>query len=79
MPLACRELTAAGRLYVPAHRVEAKVRHRAAAVPATVEEAPGGFRVRFDEPVEAVARGQVAALYVDEAVVGAGVITGSSG
>ena len=77
--LACRELTADGRLYVPAERVEAKVRHRAAAVPATVEDAPGGFRVRFDEPVEAVAPGQVAALYVDDAVVGAGVITGTSG
>ena len=59
---------------MPAERVEAKVRHRAAAVPATVEEAPNGFRVRFDEPVEAVARGQIAALYVDDAVVGAGVI-----
>ncbi len=77
--LACRELTADGRLYVPAERVEAKVRHRAAAAPATVEEAPNGFRVRFDEPVEAVARGQIAALYVDDAVVGAGVITGTSG
>jgi tRNA-uridine 2-sulfurtransferase len=75
--LACSELTAHGRLYVAAERVEAKVRHRAPAVPATVDATPDGFRVRFDEPVEAVAPGQVAALYMDDAVVGAGVIVGT--
>ena len=73
--LACAELTVRGRLYVSCGRGEVKVRHRAAAVPATVDETSGGFRVRFDDPAEAVAPGQVAALYVDDAVVGAGVIT----
>jgi tRNA-uridine 2-sulfurtransferase len=72
--LACRELTATGRLYVPADRVAAKVRHRAPAAPATVENLTDGFRVRFDDPVDAVAPGQVVALYDDDAIVGAGVI-----
>ncbi len=72
--LACTELTARGRLYVDCERADVKVRHRASAAPATVEETEGGFRVRFDRPVEAVAPGQVAAVYVDDAVVGAGSI-----
>jgi tRNA U34 2-thiouridine synthase MnmA/TrmU len=33
--------------------------------------------LELEEPAEAVARGQVAVLYDDDAVVGAGVITGS--
>jgi tRNA-uridine 2-sulfurtransferase len=72
--LACRSLTASGRLYVPTGRAEVKVRHRAPAVAACVETTADGFRASFDEPVDAVAPGQIAALYVDEAVVGAGVI-----
>jgi tRNA-specific 2-thiouridylase len=73
--LASLELTARGRLYLATERAEVKVRHRGHATPATVEQRDGGFRVVFDEPVEAVAPGQVAALYVDDAIVGAGVIT----
>jgi tRNA-specific 2-thiouridylase len=73
--LACRELNAEGRLYQPCSRAGVKVRHRAPIVPAAVEETTGGFRVGFDEPVDAVAAGQTAVLYVDDAVVGAGVIT----
>jgi tRNA-specific 2-thiouridylase len=76
--LSSRSLTARGRLYVPTERAEVKVRHRGAAMPGTVDPADGGFVVVFDDPVEAVAPGQVAALYVDDAVVGAGVITGST-
>ena len=76
--LACSGLTARGRLYLPTDRAAVKVRHRAPAVPAVVQKTDDGFRVRFVEPVEAVAPGQTAALYVDGAVVGAGVITGTS-
>lgn len=73
--LSCRRLAAQGRIYVPTDRAHVKVRHRAVAVPADVEETGDGFVLSFDEPVDAVARGQVAALYVDDAIVGAGVIT----
>jgi tRNA-specific 2-thiouridylase len=71
---------AEGRLYLPVTRAEVKLRYRSAAVDATVDEVDGGFELALDEPVEAVAPGQVAVLYSDDAVVGAGVIrrTGSS-
>jgi tRNA U34 2-thiouridine synthase MnmA/TrmU len=39
----------------------------------------GGFQVELDEPVDAVAPGQVAVLYDDDAVVGAGVIESATG
>jgi tRNA-uridine 2-sulfurtransferase len=77
--LACAELTARGRLYLPCDRAEVKVRHRALAVPAGVEPTEDGFRVLFDDPVDAVAAGQTAALYVDDAIVGAGTITHVAG
>ncbi len=73
--LSCRRLTARGRIHLSTGRAEVKVRHRATAVSADVEETSDGFQVVFDEPADAVARGQVAALYVDDAIVGAGVIT----
>lgn len=72
--LRSRRVSAYGRLYVPAERVEAKLRYRSAAVAATVEPTAGGFTLLLDEPQEAVAPGQVAVLYEDDAVVGAGVI-----
>jgi tRNA-uridine 2-sulfurtransferase len=72
--LARREVTAEGRLYVPATLVQAKVRYRSPAAPATVEPCPGGFRLSFDEPVYAVAPGQAAVVYEDDVVVGAGTI-----
>jgi tRNA-specific 2-thiouridylase len=65
---------ATGRLYVPATRVQVKVRYRSEPVPATVEETAGGFTLTLETPVTAVARGQVAVLYDDDTVVGAGVI-----
>ena len=73
--LSCRSLTARGGIHLSTLRAEVKVRHRAPAVSADVEATSDGFRVRFDEPVAAVACGQVAALYVDDAIVGSGVIT----
>ena len=38
-----------------------------------------GFSLELDEPVDAVAPGQVAVLYDDDAVVGAGVIESATG
>ena len=67
-----------GRLHTDGTRVEAKLRYRSPAIPATVERAAGGFELRLDTPAYAVARGQAAVLYADDAVVGAGVITSAS-
>jgi len=72
--LARETVAAAGRLYVSATRVDAKLRYRSPAVAAKVEERPGGFLVALDEPAYGVARGQAAVLYEDDAVVGAGII-----
>jgi tRNA U34 2-thiouridine synthase MnmA/TrmU len=65
----------AGRLYLPARRVAAKLRYRSAAVPATVTETADGFSLDLDEPVTGIARGQVAVLYAGDVVAGAGIIT----
>ena len=73
--LARRRVTARGRLYVPAERVEAKLRYRSPGVSATVAATASGFGVRLDEPAYGVARGQTAVLYEGDAVVGAGVIS----
>jgi tRNA-specific 2-thiouridylase len=73
--LARREITARGRLYAAAERVEAKLRYRSPAVAATVEETPRGFRLSLDEPAFGVAAGQAAVLYDGDVVVGHGTIT----
>ena len=65
---------AEGALYVPVTRAEAKLRYRSAPVRATVVQIEDGFSLELDDPVEAAAPGQVAVLYDDGAVVGAGVI-----
>jgi tRNA U34 2-thiouridine synthase MnmA/TrmU len=44
-------------------------------VRADVVVTDGGFELELDTPAYGVARGQVAVLYEDDAVVGAGVIT----
>jgi tRNA-specific 2-thiouridylase len=72
--LRTNRVRADGRLYVPVSRAEAKLRYRSPPVEATVEEVEGGFALELHEPVEAVAPGQVAVLYDDGAVVGAGLI-----
>ena len=74
--LRVRRIEARGRLYAPVARAEAKLRYRAPALPARVRAAGDGFALELEEPAEAVARGQVAALYDGDAVVGAGVIVG---
>ena len=75
--LARTEVTARGRLYVEAERVEAKLRYRSPAVPARVEPTARGFRLVLDEPGYGVAAGQAAVLYDGDTVVGYGLITAS--
>ncbi len=72
--LARTRVEARGRLRAPARRVEAKLRYRSPAVPASVTPRPDGFELRSDAPAFGVAPGQIAVLYVDEAIVGSGVI-----
>jgi tRNA-specific 2-thiouridylase len=73
--LARQTVTARGRLFVDAERVDAKLRYRSPAIAAGVQQTSRGFRLQLDEPAYAVARGQTAVLYEGDAVVGAGVIT----
>jgi tRNA-specific 2-thiouridylase len=68
-----------GRLYLPVERAAAKLRYRSDAVPALVEATEDGFTLRLDQPAFAVAPGQVAVLYDDDAIVGAGVIVATTG
>jgi tRNA-uridine 2-sulfurtransferase len=76
--LARREISSAGgRLFVPAERVEAKLRYRSPASTASVAPLARGFRLTLDEPAYGVAVGQAAVLYEDDAVVGAGLISAS--
>mgnify|MGYP002336263932 CR=1 FL=1 len=72
--LAATTVAVRGSLHVPVERAEAKLRYRSEAVPARVRPAGDGFELALERPVEAVAPGQVAALYVEGAVVGAGVV-----
>jgi len=75
--LARTRVTARGRLYVEAERIEAKLRYRSPAVPARVEQTARGFRLELDEPAYGVAAGQAAVLYDGDTVVGYGLITAS--
>jgi tRNA-specific 2-thiouridylase len=77
--LATRRVTARGRLYVPVAQANTKVRYRSPAVAADVAATEDGFVLDLHEPVDAVAPGQVAVLYGDDAVVGAGVIMSGTG
>jgi tRNA-specific 2-thiouridylase len=72
--LAVSTVEAHGRLHVPVTSADAKLRYRSAPIPASVIPTADGFRLALDEPAYGVARGQVAVLYEDDAVVGAGVI-----
>jgi len=73
--LAVTRVDADGEMYLPVSRGQAKLRYGSPAVPASVTAANGRFRLELEEPAFAVARGQVAVVYDDDAVVGAGVIT----
>jgi tRNA-specific 2-thiouridylase len=72
--LARRTVATRGRLYADVERVEAKLRYRSDAVPATVSPLDGGFSLELDEPAYGVAPGQTAVLYDGDAVVGCGTI-----
>jgi tRNA-specific 2-thiouridylase len=76
--LARRRVSVRGRLERGTTRVDAKLRHRSPAVPASVVETESGFELELDEPAFGVARGQAAVLYAGETVVGSGVITGAT-
>ena len=73
--LACTEVMVTGVLHAVVDRAEAKLRYRSPAVWAHVTPREGGFRLRLDEPASAIAPGQVAALYVRDAIVGSGVVS----
>jgi len=74
-----RRVDVSGRLYLPVARADAKLRYRSEPVPALVECTPAGFSLTLEQPASAVAPGQVAVLYDDEAIVGAGVIVTATG
>ncbi len=75
--LARTRVTARGRLHLHVGRVQAKLRYRSPAVPATVHATASGFRLELDEPAYGVARGQAAVLYAGDAVVGSGLVSAS--
>jgi tRNA-specific 2-thiouridylase len=64
-----------GKLHVPVERADARLRYRSPATSARVSATARGFRLELDDPAYGVATGQVAVLYEDDAVVGAGTIT----
>jgi tRNA-uridine 2-sulfurtransferase len=55
-------------------RAEVSVRYRGTLHPANISAEHDGARVVFDDPVRAVAAGQYAVFYVEQRVVGGGVI-----
>jgi tRNA-specific 2-thiouridylase len=77
--LARTHVSARGRLYADATRVDAKLRYRSPAVTAHVERTSRGFHLELDEPAYGVAAGQAAVLYDDDVVVGAGLVTSARG
>jgi tRNA-specific 2-thiouridylase len=77
--LARTRVSARGRLYADATRVDAKLRYRSPAVTAQVEATASGFTLELDEPAYGVAVGQAAVLYDDDVVVGAGLVTSARG
>jgi tRNA-uridine 2-sulfurtransferase len=76
--LARRRVTARGRLYADATRVEAKLRYRSPAIAASVAPTTRGFALELAEPAYGVAPGQAAVLYDDDAVVGYGIVSSAS-
>lgn len=76
--LARRTVRATGQLYAEASEVEAKLRYRSPAIPATVSRTADGFELELTEPAYGVARGQAAVLYSGDAVIGCGTVAGAS-
>jgi tRNA-specific 2-thiouridylase len=71
-------VSARGRLFADAERVEAKLRYGSPPVAASVEQTASGFRLQLDEPAYGVARGQAAVLYDGDVVVGSGLVTSAA-
>ncbi len=59
-------------------RAEVQIRHRAAPVPASIVVAGERAKIRFDQPVRAVAPGQAAVIYRGDQVLGGGWIVDPS-
>jgi len=76
--LAVASVNARGRLYRPVTRGVVKLRYRSDTLRAHVVATDAGFALELDEPAFGVARGQVAVVYDDDAVVGAGIITAAA-
>jgi tRNA-specific 2-thiouridylase len=77
--LEVREIAVDGRLYVPVEHAQVKLRYRSSATAARVRQSDRGFHLSLDEPAVGVAPGQVAVLYDEDAVVGAGIILTAKG
>lgn len=52
----------------------ARVRYHGKKVPCMVYPKEGSFDIEFDEPVRAITKGQAAVIYIDNEVIGGGVI-----
>tara|TARA_B100000686_G_C16707383_1_gene927124 strand:- start:223 stop:1512 length:1290 start_codon:yes stop_codon:yes gene_type:complete len=75
MALECQRVRCKpGFLYTDDMRGEVKLRFQSSAVNTTIVREENGFLLELDEPVESVAPGQFAVIYVDDTVVGAGTI-----
>jgi tRNA-uridine 2-sulfurtransferase len=74
--LVAKDLNLVGIREIPqGMRVDAAIRYKDVPSPATVYPlAGGGFRVVFDHPKRAIAPGQSVVLYLDEKLIGGGVI-----
>jgi tRNA-specific 2-thiouridylase len=73
--LARTDVSARGRLYRRVSRARVQLRYRSSDLPAEVERTTTGFRLLLLEPAFAVAPGQAAVLYDDDAVCGYGLVT----
>lgn len=55
-------------------RVQARIRYRQPLASCTLHAEPEGLYLKFDEPQRGIARGQFAAWYLDEELLGSGII-----
>ena len=72
------ELSLAADLELPL-AAEVQVRYRGKPLPARIQRTPGGARVVFESPVQAVVPGQFAVFYAGSRVLGGGLIRKAGG
>jgi tRNA-specific 2-thiouridylase len=78
--VAASEVNWLGPAPEPGDVLQARIRHRAPTVPATVTRSDGGLvEAAFSKPVSAITPGQSLVLYDGDRVVGGGVIERGSG